>query len=626
MLSAAATLRAQRWVVVALFVGSAVLVWPRGYEPFMLARGTLIVLCGLALVGLAMARWSWERRAAVPVSPAVVAAGLFVVGLVAATVFSTDRWLSLIGVQGRYHSLAPYLAYVILFLAVLRLADLPFLRLLRRTGVVLLALAVAYGFLQAAGVDPAGLPDIGLGRTYSFFGQVNFSAAWAAAVAALALVTALDPEESRGWRTAAAGLVPLDVVYLLLTETAQGVAVFAAVLLWVAVVLGAAPDSPVRAAFTRHRRPALAVAATGALLLATAVVVALPTLRDQLAQSLVERPDFWSAALRIFQDHPVVGTGLDTFVQQFLMYRPVEHALALGFGTADNPHSVPLSMLSNGGLLLALPYAAFVLLTGWALVRGAFAVTGPRRTALAAFGGVWVGYQVQSLVSFDVPPLAVLHWLSAGAVLSLAAAPSWRAVVLPGAPAVVPTDPRGRPVGDVEVPGSTWALAGVAGLLLLVVAWSSTGPFRADSLAAADTNVQGPREAQLAVERFRRAAELNPAEPSFPYMEAQTWEAVGRPEQALEAGIVAAERAPGSVQYALFVAKQAQVLGRDDVAATWIREAVRRDPKNPAVLVQAGGYLKSKGAVEEADGLLRRALELDGANQEAQRLLSGGAG
>jgi O-antigen ligase len=78
-----------------------------------------------------------------------------------------------------------------------------------------------------------------------------------------------------------------------------------------------------------------------------------------LDASLSERREFWSAGVGIFRDNPVLGTGLDTYAHHFLAYRPASHARVNLIATTDAPHSVPLGMFTNGGVILGLAWLAW---------------------------------------------------------------------------------------------------------------------------------------------------------------------------------------------------------------------------------------------------------------------------
>jgi O-antigen ligase/Flp pilus assembly protein TadD len=621
---AAAARRVQIWLVVGVLVASAVVVYPPAVEPFMLPKATLVVAFAVALLTCAVVRAIWWRRLTVPVALPVLAVPAFLAAAFLATLTSPTPWASLIGFYGRYSGLVSYLAYAVVFFTVLALADMQLIRLLTRVALVAAGLVVGYGLFQAAGLEPVGFLDNGLPGAFSTFGNVNFSAAWVGAITALTLMTAVADSSSRGWRLYAAALLPAALLYAVLTTTSQALVVSAAALGWAGLLL--ATGSPrVRGWVREHKRLFLGASAAAALLLAALGWLLAPRARAALDQALVERPEFWSAALAIWRDHPILGTGLDTYAHHFLAYRPASHALANGTATTDAPHSVPLAMLSNGGLLLAATYLALVIAVGVVLVRGVRRSEGPTRVALAGWGGVWLGYQVQSLVSFDVPPLAVLHWMSAAIILALASPPRWRHVTLPGRPAVASDARRGRRAGPVRVPASTYVLSALAGLVAVVMLWFVVYPLRADLVAAGAAPLTAQGRYDEAAERFERAARLNPAEGSYAFLAARAHEAAGRPDAALERAQEAARRDPGTVQYAVFAGRQAQALGRADLAARWYREAVDRDPKDPPVLNEAASFLAAAGDDEGARDLYRRVLELDPDNEAAMAGLETGA-
>jgi O-antigen ligase len=616
-----ATLRWQRWLLAATLVLSAVAVVPPAIKPFMLPKATVVVVGALALVALATARWVWERQLRLPRSPVTTAVTAFAVALVVATASSGSPWTSVIGAYDRYNGLVPYLAYLVVFVAVVTLADPTLVRLLTRTALVALGMVVGYGLLQAVGADRIGWTAVELGRTFSTFGNVDFSAAWAAAVSALTLTTMLSQSERRAWRVYAALLLPMTLVYLFLTGTSQGPVVALVALFWAGMVLVIAPGSWMRGVAARNSRRALGVSLGAATLLGIAVVAMLPLLRAQLDQALVERPAFWAAAVQIFADHPVVGTGLGTYGHHFLAYRPESHAVTYGNIIADVPHSVPLAMFANGGLLLGLSYLLAIILVGFVLVRALLRPGQSNRSTVAGFGGVWLGYQAQSMISYDAPPLAVLHWLSAGVIVATAAPPRWREVRLPGSAPSRAVDKRGRKRGPLRVPTSTRVLHGMIGLFALAAAWVTLYPLRADVLAATAGPLSSSGRVEAAIQRLNDAAQLNPAEPSYVFQVARVHESIGDDAQAAAAAAEAAHSDPGSAYYALYAGWQADVGGEVTAATSWYREAASRDPRNPAVLTEVAAFFLEEGKTDVAEEYAARALALDPNHAKAREQL-----
>jgi O-antigen ligase/Tfp pilus assembly protein PilF len=603
------TLRWQRWLLAAMVFGSAVIIVPPIIEPFMLPKVTFMVVLAAVLAALGAARALWTRQVHLPAAPVSLAAGAFALALLITTVLSPTPLASVIGFYSRYTGLVPYLTYLLVFFLTWRLADLALVRLLSRTLLVALGLVLAYGFLQAAGGDPYNWNESLNGTTFSFLGNVDFSSAWSGSLVGLLLVTGSSRAESRAWRLYAWLLLPLTVSYLFVTDTVQGLAAAALAGLTTAVVLKIGPGSSFRAVVARRPRAAAAVAVSVGLVLATGAVASLIAFREELASALVDRPEFWAAALGIFVDHPVVGTGLDTYAHSFLAYRPANLALSDGPATTDAPHSVLLGMFSNGGLVLGLSYVAVVGLVGYLLVRGAWSVNGAARLPFAGFAGLWVAYQAQSAVSFDVPPLALLHWMSAAVIVALAGQPAWRELTLPGH-RPLPTGRKAKKKAPHPVAGSTRAGLALLGVAVLGVTWLALYPLRADLIAASSEPLARSGQLAEAAERLQRAGDLNPAEASYRALEARVHDAADRHAEAYTAAVEAAQRDTGTVQYPLFAASQAEELGREQEAAAWYRNAVRRDPFDPPVLNAAASFFLNNGQPEQARDLAGRVVAL----------------
>jgi tetratricopeptide (TPR) repeat protein len=251
-----------------------------------------------------------------------------------------------------------------------------------------------------------------------------------------------------------------------------------------------------------------------------------------------------------------------------------------------------------------------VVLVTAALVRGALRVHGPQRAVLAAFGGMWIGYLLQSLISFDMPPLALLGYLSAGMVLALGAPPSWRTVTLPGRPPEPKLNKRGRPVGPTVVPTSSKVLAGATCLVGLVLAWLAAYPLRADVAAAAAAPLTQSGRLAEAVEKFERAASLNPSEASYTFLLTQVKVAMGDVDGGLAAAEESIRRDPGTVQYPLFAARQAKEAGRLEESLRWYELTVQIDPLDPPILNETAVELLERNQPDRAAMLLETSVEV----------------
>lgn len=595
---------AQRHVVTAVVVLAAVAVWRPLPDPFMLPKITVVLLGALAVLALAGVRAVRAGHASVPRSPAAGLAAALMLMLVVATATADNPVLSLVGQHSRYGGLLSYLGYVVLFLACLRLYTASTAPGIARALLIGLGLVTAYGLVQVLGWDPYSWSSGRDAPVFSTLGNTNFAAAYVAITSPVAAAVALSPARSRNARGAAGVLLAAGLVYILATQASQGVLAVGAGLFVVALASWLRRR---RAGSGRTARPAPPrPAQVGALVVALAAVVAAALfVGPDLLRSGGERVQFWQAALASTADHPALGTGLDSFRDYFTRYRPGEHAAARGFQSTDSPHNLPLTMLAGGGLLLALAYVAFVGYTAWMLVRGLRTLQADRLLLLGGFGGMWAAYQVQSMVSLDVPALTLLHYLSAALVLVLVASPPALRVPLSlGAAA-----PRGRLVPARGPQRATAAaLLSVVAVATVAGAWWGTRPLRADLAAAQARGVK----AAAALPALDRAVALAPWEAEYRLPQAQARLESRDAQGAYESASRAAELRRGSSKLALGAADLAAKLGRDDDARDWLAAALGRDPRNPAVFTQAAALSREHGGLgQDPDALAERAAQLE---------------
>jgi putative inorganic carbon (hco3(-)) transporter len=581
---------AQQLCVVVAVTGAALVFAPNLLSTFLLPKMALVVIMATTAVLLAAAR-VWQRGTLeVRWNAATVAALVLAGAFCFATVTSPIPVMSLLGEETRRMGLVSYLSYIALFLVTVHA--------FRRDGVErlvrllsLAALGVAgYGALQAVGMDPFAW-DTSTG-VVSTLANPNYVAAFLGAAAPLALWASLavrDPFERILHGAAFVGALAV----LPLTLSVQGAIV-------VAGALGVFAAGWLSLRSGRIRVVGLAALGGGAVVALVGTVAGLARV-GPLSGVLGERPTFvlrtfhWRTALRMWREEPITGVGLDLFHAYARVHRPAElFEVQSGDRISASPFNLPLDMLASGGLILGVAYVAFVLVVGIFLVRGLVATTGGERLLLAAVGGAWLGFQLQSLVSIDVPPLAVLHYVLAGGIVALSPAPSPRTHRLP----------RGllasRPASAAVL--LAFAAVGVTSVAAAVVV------LRAD--AAAGTAAVLEHQPQLAIEHADRAVRWASWEVRYREQRAELLTALGDGEAASADWRALLDLHPRWYTAHLGLARIAETAGDDERAAAHFERALELEPLRPAVRREIALFELRRDRPEAAASVMERAVEV----------------
>lgn len=582
------------WLLAAAVGVSGLLLLRSTRDNFHLPRITALVLLAAAIVGVAALRSPELLRRPVrrPRWTAIVV-GCFVAALLVATAVAPSGLDAVLGAYGRYTGLLLYLSCVVFFLAAAAQRAVASIERLATVATVVAGVALAYGFLQAVGLDVFDWPGTTVSTIFSTFGQVNFAAGFVPIGLPFLVHGALRADRPAVARAVCAGVAVAGLYFAARTGSAQAV---------LGLVAAAVPFLYylTRRRWREQQPRRVTAVILGALLAAAALAVAIPPLRRALSRaldtSLDERILLWRTALSMFRDSPLVGQGLGSYGELFVQFRPDEHAVTYAYGIADAPHSVPLEMLATGGILLSAAYVAFV---GLVFVEGFRAL---RRGSLLAttLASAWLGYQAQSLVSLDVPSHATMHWILAGSLVALN-----RIESTPAAPRGSRAAAPGRPVARPPA-----LVAGAGMLAAILVGIPMSRPFRADLAAgSARGHAQAGRGAE-ALADLDRATDLAAWEGTYWADRATVLQVVGQPTEALASGDRAVDNSPGAINYLAVAARLAGNQRETERAQRAYMLAVRRDPQNVTLLLEAGTYLMRTGRPEEGVELVEQADEL----------------
>jgi O-antigen ligase len=380
----------------------------------------LVLVAGLVLFALG-ARPLRPSSAEPLLDRAILAAlAAYVLLTVLATAASMDRDVSVSGQFEQYQGLLTILLFAgFFYLARLALTTrfrLALLVIFATLGAVLVS---AYAIVQQLHMDPIW-SVLDKGRPFSTLGQAEWLGAYL--VLCLALGVALLSHGGPVWRLFVAAALGLILVAMLLTMTRGAyLGLVAAAIVLVAVL------RPWRYA---TRRWLLAVPAG---LVALGLVLAVPQLRQEAAAvesralstfdvndgSVAIRVDLWRAAIVMTLDHPLLGTGPDTYPLAFPHYRDTVLASRRDFWLhyrPESPHNEYLAIAAGSGLPALVAYLALIAMVLARLARAAMrAASFGSRLTLAAVLAALVAYAVaDAFMTADIAG-SWLFWVLLGA-------------------------------------------------------------------------------------------------------------------------------------------------------------------------------------------------------------------
>lgn len=571
-------LRGGRSVIVVVLAAAVPVVFdPHSGDVFNLPKYTLVVIGALVLLGLWVTASIHYRAAPRWRNGLHWLVGALVAWTVISAIAGVDVHVSLLGNYGSYDGLFSAAAFGVIMMTAAEALDVADVR--RALAAIAFAggvVVVFYGLVQLHDSEVHGHPwdfiTWHLGSfsndIFSTFGNPNHLGGFIAMALPMVLVIGLGAPRWP-WKLLTGALTMVMMAELLRTG-ARGA--------WVGAVVALVTTAIFFAPEVRHRRGLMI--GGGAGVLCAAVVVGVVFGRRYLGEPLSklfqtggsspveQRFEIWRAALRIAVNHPVTGTGPDTFALIYPRYQSATWVKDFGATYLVNgAHDIFMNVLADQGfvgLLLFLALLLFIALRATATWRRSRAVERDENAAAtsrddarairhlsAAVTAAIVAYVVQAMFNVQQVGLSFAFWLLVGMLAALATAAGVPATLRPAAllfdravpdeheparpirpagktagtprPAVSP--PRGRQ--GLVVKWQTVVATAVVTVVVALLSVEADLPWRADHdyWAAALLARPGSSSAPtlLGPEFFaviHKAQSLNPWEPSYPAYEA----------------------------------------------------------------------------------------------------------
>lgn len=469
-------------------------------KPFDVVKTTTVMFFGWLAAGFWLAQVIRGKARPRRFTMAYFAAAFLLVSALG-TLLSTTKLTSLFGWYGRYDGLVTLIVLVLYFYVVACVYREPG----RNVAELVWAMAAGaliltfYIWIQRLGLDPIRWAQPGgdsISRpNFGTMGNSNFAGGYLGLTSPwiyLALV------RFGGWKRIAVAVAGVAQLYALWITSARNgfIAVGAAALALLIV--------------HRKRVPMIlklgaAAAAIAALLIAVLVIwhpgsdeppAALQRVGVLRSDTIRVRGYWWLAGVKMFAERPIIGWGPESYVTHFASYLPRESAPVANIETADEPHNVFVRHLANTGVLGFAAYVGLLVLAFRRLFRR-LRTAGADQPVVVTFIALLAAYIGQAFFSIDVTAIALVSWVSLGAIAALADPPD------PDAPR---SAPRPRPV----------ALAAVVLVVALLLAGLSTAPLKADHEARTARRLANADRSQSEIlDHYSKAMSLAPYEPIY---------------------------------------------------------------------------------------------------------------
>jgi len=435
-------------------------------------------------------------------SPLNLPAICFVIVGVLATIFSINPRLGFWGLYKFYcWGFSSVVGYALLYFVVANNLPRDSVKKLFFFAVVAGGIVAFYGIFQYKGVEIfSRMPKNPGGRIWSTLGNPNYLGAFLIMVFPLGLGTLLLTK-SRLCRLVLTGVLGSFFICLLVTLSRAAWLGFAGSLLLFALVL--------RKSISKRL-----LRSSGLILIFLLLMVALifsfmekgrtqeglkvfsriKSIVNLADPGVVARVSSWESSLKMIQNRPLLGTGLDTYYLAFPSHRQLSYLHSSGKGiTAGYAHNEFLQVATTTGLLGLAAYLWFwfaFFYVGWKKCRSS--TQWEEKIIIASILASGLALLIQNQFSLSVLTTSTYFWLFAGILVGGTGEPK---------------------VKTFKINPSSWLLSillmvGVAGSLFLMI--KAIIPYRADLTYQDGLRYLKGRNQKMAIIRIENAISLNP--------------------------------------------------------------------------------------------------------------------
>jgi hypothetical protein len=344
----------------------------------------------------------------------LVLMAFFLIQCLLVLIFSSNNFYQdFYGVFTRNNGFITYFSLGLFFLNTLLLANKKFLGVFSKSILVIGFLATLFGLLQYFSLVPNELININR-QIVGVFGNMNFQSSFLAFTTIATFAYIVDKKISKKNKFLSYFvfvLSAIEIFLIYLSGSSQGIYVS---LIGISFVIYLKIKSSGNFIFARL----YLISNVFMLLLGILGTVNKGPLGKFLYEiTIADRGYCMNAGLNMIKSNPVFGVGFDGYSDLYRIYRSNTAVIKKGTdAVCDTAHSVVLDIATFGGLPLLFIYLTLFILVIISIVR----VSGREKSYSSAFAsvcGVWVGYQIQSVISINQIGIGLWGWVLSGLII-----------------------------------------------------------------------------------------------------------------------------------------------------------------------------------------------------------------
>jgi O-antigen ligase len=344
----------------------------------------------------------------------LVLIAFFLIQCLLVLVFSSNNFYQdFYGVFARNNGFITYFTLGLFFLNTLLLANKNFLEIFSKSILLIGFIVIFFGLLQYFSLVPSELTNIN-GQIVGVFGNMNFQSAFLAftTIAAFSYIIDKKTRQKNKFLSYIVFVLSAIEIYLIyLSGSSQGVYVS---LIGISFVIYLKIESSANFILARL------YLISNVFMILFGVLGTLnkgPLAKFLYEISIADRGYCMNAGLNMIKSNPVFGVGFDGYSDLYRLYRSDNAVIKKGTDAlCDTAHSVVLDIATFGGLPLLFIYLALLILVIISIIK---VVSREKsfNSAFVAVCGVWVGYQVQSVISINQIGIGLWGWILSGFII-----------------------------------------------------------------------------------------------------------------------------------------------------------------------------------------------------------------